>query len=171
MTTVSPPSHDNLATAGWQIRQLTEPITIGVRQTDRHRRVHWNAVEHPSLLDQLREAVTSGQSTATRETIRRRHRESSPPFYNEAAAAILSGIYVGISTWHARLHLPSPDRSLDWQNAVLRQLAARLAEYDHLRVPVLAPSIAEDLAGHIGRWWTDAARAVGWQLDDLRNSS
>lgn len=140
---------DRLDQLRWQVRQLVEPIHVAVRR---------QILTHQPLLDQLREAcVPSTQSLM--ETVRRRHRESTPPL-STAAVSTLSDIYMGISYWHQRMRLPSPDRSLDWQKTALTQIAAA--------APELAGQVAEWLCTEVDGWWHDAARASGWRPDDLR---
>lgn len=140
---------DKLAQLVWQVRQLTQPIHLAVRR---------QILTHGPLLDQLRDACTpSGQTML--ETIRRRSRESCPPL-STAAVSTLSDVYVGISYWHQKLRLPSPDRSLDWQKMALQQIAAA--------ADGLAPEVAEWLCTEVDGWWRNAAVGSGWRPDDLR---
>jgi hypothetical protein len=140
---------DKLAAMVCDVRQLTEPIHMAHRG---------RILTHDPLLDQLRGACTpSGQTML--ETVRRRARESRPPA-STGAIDTLSAIYVGISYWHGKLALPSPDRSLDWQKTALQLIAGQ--------ADTLAPSVAEWLCTEVHGWWEDAARGSGWRPDDLR---
>jgi hypothetical protein len=145
--TVKAPSHDLIARMADDVRQLTEPIHTAIRG-----RVH----THDPLLDQLREAAVPGGA------IPGEHRRSIPTSRPPArldAIDTLSGIYVEISQWHAILRLPSPDRALDWQKAVLRRLVGE--------APQLAPSLADELSHAVRGWWHDAAVGSGWRPADL----
>jgi hypothetical protein len=140
---------DKLADMVWQVRQLTDNILMA------HRR---SILTHNCLLDELRDACTpSGQTLM--ETTRKRAKESQPPA-STAAISTLSDIYVGISYWHQKLDLPSPDRSLDWQKTALQQIAAA--------VDGLAPQVQEWLVHEVESWWHDCAVGSGWRPDDLR---
>lgn len=183
--------HDVLGQLGADARQLVEPFTIPVAQRPRGGRTRWHAITHPALLDQLRAAVAPG--SAVRGPERRRIPDSRPPAALDVVDA-LTDVTVGISGWHARLRLPSPPEwrygcrhwtcsesllyrpagrpgpvcaqaaleRLDWQKEALRQLVDR--------APRLAPSIADELAADVSAWWWKAAKATGWQADDLRNA-
>jgi hypothetical protein len=166
VTTATAPSHDRAAHTTRHITQLTQPYTITVHQRPRAGRTTWTAIIHPALLDQLREACTPAGGSLT-VAIRRRHRESAPPLIGDGIDA-LSHVYTGITVWHTRLYLPSPDRALDWQKAALRQISTALQQVDEHDIPVLTQSIIEDLAHAIEDWWQTAARASGWRPEDLR---
>jgi hypothetical protein len=140
---------DKLDDMVWQVRQLTQPVHLAVRR---------QILTHQSLLDQLRDACTPSTSTLM-ETIRKRARESHPPA-STAAISTLSEVYMGISYWHSKLGLPSPDRSLDWQKTALQQVATA--------ADTLAPDVAEWLCTEVEGWWRDAANGSGWRPDDLR---
>lgn len=142
------PSHDRLAHMSDDVAQLVKPIHIAVRG---------RIVTHPPLLDQLRQACVPGNSQRGPE--RRRIPDSRPPLRLEAVD-LLSGVYVGISLWHAKLRLLSPPAGVDWQKTVLRALVGA--------APTLAPSIADWLAADVACWWHDAAVGSGWRPDDLR---
>lgn len=130
------------------VHQLTRPIHIAHRG-----RVH----THPCLLDQLRDATNPTRSPTTGGT---RTAPCSRPPARIDTLDTLATIYVGISTWHARLTLPSPPRDQDWQKAVLGMFIDA--------APNLALSIADYLADEITDWWHAAAVATGWTPDQLR---
>jgi hypothetical protein len=142
------PSHDRLAHMSDDIRQLVQPIHVAIRG---------RIVTHPALLDQLRQACVPGN--AQRGPERRRIPDSRPPLRLDAVD-LLSGVYVGISGWHAKLRLASPPAGVDWQKTVLRALVGA--------APELAPSIADWLAADVESWWHDCAVGSGWRPDDLR---
>lgn len=143
MTTTTWPRHTTLTA---HIHQLTQPIHIALRG---------RIITHPPLLDQLRDAThpTGGHVGI------RTPPGSRPPLRIDALDT-LSTIYVGISTWHARLNLPSPPRHLDWQKATLAMFADT--------APTLALPIADYLADETADWWHTAATATGWTTDQLR---
>lgn len=155
-TNTKAPSHDPLARMADDVRQLTEPITIPVRQRARGGRTTWTAITHPSLLDQLRAAGPPGG--AVQGTGRRSIPASRPPIRVDAVDT-LSEIYVALAGWHARLDLPSPPRDADWHKAAMRQLVGA--------APTIAPSIADELAEAVYGWWSRAAAATGWRSEDL----
>jgi len=142
MTATKTPAADRIA---GDVRQLTHPIHVALRG---------RIVTHDPLLEQLREAAVPSSGAG----VVRRPPGSRPPASLDALDR-LSGIYVGISGWHARLCLPSPARHLDWQMAVLDVLAERARD--------LAPAVAEWLAVEVHGWWHDAAVGSGWKPTDL----
>jgi hypothetical protein len=152
---------DKLTDLAWQTRQLVDPIHMAQPcwlKADHGRRCGGHILTHPPLLDELRDACTPSAGTLM-ETIRKRARESHPPA-STAAISTLSEVYVGITYWHAKLGLPSPQRTLDWQKTALRQVAAA--------VETLAPGVQDWLSREVESWWRDAAKCSGWRPDDLR---
>lgn len=132
-----------------EVAQLTRPIHVAIQQ---------RVVTHPALLDQLREACAPGGSVGDGASVRRA--PGSRPPLRVATVDLLAEIYVGISTWHARLNLASPPRNHDWQKATLRALVDA--------TPDLAPAIADWLAIEIHDWWRMAATGSGWRPEHLR---
>lgn len=153
-------THDTLARMADDIRQLTQPMTVPVRTRARGGRTVWHVVDHDALLDQLRAATMPSTST-NHGPERRRPPGPRTPIHIEAHDR-LAEIYVELAAWHVRLQLPSPPRDEDWQKAALRQLVGA--------APTLAPSIADELADAVYKWWRLAARVSGWQLDELLNA-
>lgn len=152
---------DKLVDLVWQVRQLTEPIHMAQpcwRRQEHGRKCGGHILTHDSLLDQLRDACIPSTQTLM-ETIRKRSKESQPPA-STGAISTLSEVYVGISYWHGKLNLASPDRSLDWQKTALQMVAAA--------VETLAPDVAEWLTHEVEGWWHDAAVGSGWRPADLR---
>lgn len=173
------PSHDRLAHMADDVTQLVKPIHIAVRG---------RIVTHPALLDQLRAACVPGNSQRGPE--RRRIPDSRPPLRLDAVD-LLSGVYVGMAGWHAKLDLPSPSAFVhgchhgSCQGILVNHRGtlgptcstASLELVDwHKAVlrqlvgaaPTLAPSIADWLAADVQSWWHDAAVGSGWRPDDLR---
>lgn len=172
------------------IRQLTTPFTVPVATRARGARTQWHAVNHEALLDQLR-AATQPTTSTNQGPERRRPPGPRTPVHVEAHDR-LAAIYVALAAWHTRLQLPSPpewihgcrhsscrhlllarstraplcaDASLhrsDWHKVALRQLVGA--------APMLAPSIADELADAVYQWWRWAARTSGWHLDELLNA-
>lgn len=157
--TTRAPSHDQLAAMADDVRQLVEPFTIPVRQRARGGRTTWTAIHHPPLLDQLRVAAQPGATA--RGPAHHRIPDSRPPANLDAINAE-AGIWVAVTNWHTRLHLPSPPTDVDWLTFTLRQLVGA--------APHLAPSIADQLADDVHRWWRTAAVQAGWNPHDLAAS-
>lgn len=111
----------------------------------------------PPLLDQLRDATTPASGAPTGST--RTAPGSRPPIRLDAIDA-LAEIYVGISTCHARLNLPSPPRTADWQKAALALMADA--------APHLTPALADWLTIEVHDWWKLAATHTGWTPQQLR---
>ena len=130
------------------VDQLTRPIHVAIQG---------RVITHPSLLDALRDACTPNTSSGSGST--RRAPSSRPPARLDTIDR-LAEIYVGISTWHSRLNLPSPPRNADWQKVTLRAFAAA--------APNLAPAIADYLRDEIHDWWRIAAVGSGWRPEQLR---
>jgi hypothetical protein len=146
MTTSTAAAQDRTRQLTADIDQLVNPIHTAVRS---------RIITHTPLLDQLRDAATPGRTSPP---IRRPAPASRPPARLDALDT-LAEVYVGISAWHARLHLASPPHGRDWQKHVLRQLADQAANLD--------PAIADWLAVEVHQWWADAATAAGWRPADL----
>ncbi len=159
------------------IRLLVEPFTCPTSQRVRGEGTFWLTVDQPGLLDQLRDAASTPSGGTLTETVRRRTKDSHPPTAGNGLHT-LSTLYVGISAWHARLNLPSPDRALDWQKAALRQLTRAADHRADMRATAVWLGLTDDhpdpliaaLARDVEHWWTAAARASGWRADDLRNA-
>lgn len=152
-------SHDTLGRLADDIRQLTTPFTIPVRQRGRRTRTTWTAVTHPPLLDQLRAAVDParlGDQASTRKRI-----PTSRPTINVDASDRLAAIYVEITHWRQRLALPplQVPHDQDWWFAALRSLVGAAT--------LIAPAIADDLAEDVHKWWHWAAVQTGWDPADL----
>ncbi|WP_184539615.1 DUF7341 domain-containing protein [Micromonospora polyrhachis] len=143
---MTPTAHADTLTA--DVDQLTKPIHVAIQG---------RIITHPSLLDALRDACTPSANSGG--NITRRAPTSRPPARLDTIDR-LAEIYVGISTWHSRLNLPSPPRNADWQKAVLRAFPAA--------VPDLAPAIADYLRDEIHDWWRVAAVGSGWRPEQLR---
>lgn len=145
------------------IRLLVDPFTIAVFQTQAGK-TRWVAIDHEPLLDQLRNAASTPGGATLTETLRQRSKESSPPVAGTGLKA-LSAVYVGISAWHARLNLPSPDRALDWQKAALRQLSRAADRRTTIRAAAVWLGLADAriiVDGH--RTPTAAAMALAERL-------
>lgn len=178
-----------LAALRADLDQLTGPITVPVRQRSRRTRTRWTALDHPGLLQQLRD-VAAGLNRTVRGPERRQTPRSRPPV-NVDALDRLSAVYVGITSWHNGLILPSPPDHhhgcrhttcqtilhqqlaplgplcpaarcgdrVDWQLHALRQLRAEARR--------LEPATVRAIAADVHQWWRWAAAATGWTTTEL----
>jgi hypothetical protein len=141
------PTATRAATITAEVHQLTQPIHVAIQG---------RIITHPPLLDQLRDAATPSNNPGSGI----RQAPASRPPARLHTIELLSEIYTGVSAWHARLNLPSPDRDTDWQKSALRMLATRAAD--------LPPATANWLAIEVTEWWHAAAVGSGWQPAQLR---
>lgn len=146
-----------LAALRADLDQLTGPITVPVRQRSRRIRTRWTALDHPGLLQQLRD-VAAGMNRMVRGPERRQTPRSRPPV-NIDALDRLSAIYVALAGWHNGLILPTPPADTDWHLHALRQLHAGARRLE----PVTVRAIAAD----VHQWWRWAAAATGWTTTEL----
>ena len=133
---------------GAYVEQLTRPLHIAVRG---------RIIEHPSLLDQVREAATPGRAGVQ---VRSTNPPDSRPPVRLDPLDVLAEIEVDVAGWKQRLRLASPTRESDWFVEVLRALVDAW--------PNLSPDRQDWLYVDVEQWWSMAARAAGWRLDALR---